>query len=392
MIRAAPNDPSSDDVRGVDQFLAAALHQDMALPTLACPDLAPERALYHGVSALLASVSSVIETLPPDIQDALRQQAISETMWDLRHRQILVPLLDDFAKADVAAVLLKGTALAYSFYQSASLRPRGDTDILVPASEKTDVVRILKAHGFSRDLNSFVGMPASVLRQEAWSFTAPDGSKHAVDIHWEVMNAWSLSHLFDADAVRGKAQPVGKLSTSARMMCHVDAIYHACIHRAVHIQSPYYVEDQAFRGGDRLIWLYDLHLMLPELTAADWAELILLCRAHDTADLCLDAVTETQRCLGAQLPSDVLDALRAERQEGAPKQFLVHSNRLQSLTSNLRAMPTMKDRLQYLLHLMFPPKAYMAAKYPDMARKPVALMHMRRIFAAALRKKPDNSQ
>jgi hypothetical protein len=55
-------------------------------------------------------------------------------------------------------------------------------------------------------------------------------------------------------------------------------------------------------------------------------------------------------------------------------------------------MPTMMARYQYLRHLMFPPKAHMVAKYPDMARKPVALMHMRRIFAAVLRKKPDNSQ
>jgi hypothetical protein len=390
MTREANNDTSSDDLRSVDEFLAAALHQDMALPTLACPDLVPERALYHGVSALLASVSPVMASLPPQIQDVVRQQAISETMWDLRHRQILVPLLDDLAKAEVTAVLLKGTALAYSHYPSPSLRPRGDTDILVPASEKVNVVRILEAHGFTRDLDSFVGMPASVIRQEAWSNTAPDGSKHAVDLHWEVMNAWTLSHLFDADTVRRKAQPLERLSPSARMICNIDAVYHACIHRAVHVQSPYYVKDQAFRGGDRLIWLYDLHLMLPVLTAADWAELISLCRAHDTADLCLDALTETNRLLGAHIPPNVLDSLKAERRDGAPKQFLVESSGVQSLISNLRAIPTFEAKRQYLLHLLFPSKAYLAAKYPDMAGKPVGLMHLRRIFAAALRKTPGN--
>jgi hypothetical protein len=392
MIREVPNDMSSDDLRNADHFLAAALRQDMALPSLGRPDLIPERALYHGVSALLATLSAVMATLPSQIQDAVRQQAISETMWDLRHRQILAPLLNDFAKADIVAVLLKGTALAYSHYPSSSLRPRGDTDMLVPASEMANVFGILKAHGFSRDLGSFDGMPTSIIRQEAWSYTAPDGSKHAVDLHWEVMHPWAVSHLFDSDTVRRKAQPLERLSPSARMMCNIDAVYHACIHRAVHIKTPYYIEDQAFRGGDRLIWLYDLHLMLPKLTTADWADLLSLCGSHDTADLCLDAFTKTNQLLGTHVPSDVLDGLRAARQNGAPKQFLVDSGGVQSLFSDLRAIPTLKARLQYMLHVLFPPKAFLIAKYPDMASKPVVLMYLRRIFAAALRKKPDNSQ
>ena len=132
--------------------------------------------------------------------------------------------------------------------------------------------------------------------------------------------------------------------------------------------------------------------MLPKLSTADWADLLLLCRSHDTADLCLDALTETHRLLGTHMPSDVLDGLRAARQNGAPKQFLVDSSGVQSLISDLRAIPTLKARLRYMLHVLFPPKAFLIAKYPDMADKPVVLMYLRRIFAAALRKKPDTSQ
>jgi hypothetical protein len=132
--------------------------------------------------------------------------------------------------------------------------------------------------------------------------------------------------------------------------------------------------------------------MIPKLTTTDWADLLLLCKSHDTADLCLDALTETNQLLGAHIPPNVLDSLRTARSGGAPKQFLAESSGVQSLISDLRAVPTLTARLQYLLHLLFPPKAFIIAKYPDMAGKPIVSMYLRRIFAAALRKKPDDSQ
>jgi hypothetical protein len=392
MSPSDPDEASSDDTRAVDLFLTAALRDETTLPTLPHPDLVPERALYHGVSALLASLPNVMAALPPQIQAALHQQALAETMWDLRHRQILVPLLDDLANADVAGVLLKGTALAYSSYPASSLRPRGDTDILVPASQKDTIYRILGFHGFSRELDSKVGAPTTVIRQESWSYTAADGSNHSLDLHWGIMNAWSLSHLFDSDRIRKEAQPLGRLTPSARMMSNLHAVYHACIHRAVHIQSPYYIQEQAFLGGDRLIWLYDIHLMLPKFTDADWADLLQLCRSQETADLCLNAFAEATQLLGSCVPSDILAALKAERQDGAPKLYLTNGSVRQKFASDLRALPTIIEKLYYLRYILFPSKAYIYAKYPEMSGKSAALLYMRRIIAAALRKRPGNSK
>jgi hypothetical protein len=112
MSSSAPNEAASDDIHSVDLFLAAALRADTTLPTLPHSDLVPDRAHYHGVSALLASCPAVMNALPPQVQAPLRQQAIAETMWDLRHRKILVPLLRDLHSTEIKVVLLKETALA----------------------------------------------------------------------------------------------------------------------------------------------------------------------------------------------------------------------------------------------------------------------------------------
>lgn len=392
MIHGAAIETSAENIHGVDHFIAAALRDASKLPSLLNPNLVPERALYHGVSALLASLTKVMAALPPQIQASLRQQAIAEAMWDLRHRQILMPLLEDFANADIPVILLKGTAFAYSCYPSSSLRPRGDTDILVPAMKQDAIFQILQSHGFSRELNSATGAPAAIVRQESWSYYAADGSKHFLDLHWEVMHSFSLAHLFDSDTVREKSQTLEQLTSSARIMCNLDAVYHACIHRAVHIQSPYYIKEQEFRGGDRLVWLYDIHLMLPKLTTADWSDLLCLCKSHDTADICRNALTDANRLLGSQVPLNVLADLGAKHQEGNPMHFLANTSGRRAIASNLRAIPTMREKQKYLRHILFPSKAYMNAKYPKMTGTPTVLLHLYRITSALFRKNPDNHQ
>ncbi len=153
------------EIPATDALIAAWLRGEMP-PAERLPEDLLERVLYHGVSALLVARPQVMAALPPTLRDAIRQQALSEAMWDLQHRRILVPLLEDLAREGIRTAVLKGTALACSVYPSPALRPRGDTDLLADPAHAGRIHAILKRHGFSRAKEGLVGPSARVARQE----------------------------------------------------------------------------------------------------------------------------------------------------------------------------------------------------------------------------------
>ena len=70
-----------------------------------------ERAVYHGIAGLLQARASYLTGWPDDLRARLHAEAVAQTMWEIRHRTVLTPLLAALGAAGVASVLLKGTAL-----------------------------------------------------------------------------------------------------------------------------------------------------------------------------------------------------------------------------------------------------------------------------------------
>ena len=83
-----------------------------------------ERALYHGLAGILVNRPRAILGWPAAVIDRLRQQALGQGMWELRHKLVVVALIEALAQAGVSAILLKGTALAYDLYADPAERCR----------------------------------------------------------------------------------------------------------------------------------------------------------------------------------------------------------------------------------------------------------------------------
>lgn len=377
----APETTGPSPEAAADAFLAAALREGALLPELPteAAALVPRRALHHGVTALVVARSEALDMLPEGARSAMRNQALGEAMWDLRHRQVLVPLIEQVTKAGIPAVLLKGTALAYSLYPSPALRQRGDTDVLVPMGVAEKARWILMDAGFLRNLDSTIGEGIETNRQECWIKSAEDGTEHVVDLHVGVMHSWSLAELIDVQTVMARSAALPGLSPRARRIGDADALYHACLHRGVHIKSPYHVDGEVILGGDRLIWLYDLHLLAPHLLRQDWDDLLDRVQRDRTADLCFDALSAARRLLGTQLPKGLLAALEARVVTDGPSFFLARASDERRFLSNLSAVPGLGGKLAYLRTVFFPSSLYMRQKYPGMAGYPVPLLHLRRI-------------
>jgi hypothetical protein len=273
---------------------------------------------------------------------------------------------------------MKGTALAYSVYPSPGLRPRGDTDLLVPTARASEVRAVLEAHGFVRELNSTIGFEPDVLRQEVWSCRPSGRDRQAIDVHWGVMSAWHLARLLESEAVMTRAVPLPRLSASARRIGSRDALYHACLHRGVHIRTPYYVDGRPVTGGDRLIWLYDIHLLAPTLGPEEWQSLVADAAQDGSADLCLDALDQARQRLGTAVPPEVLAALEQGIVRDGPSAYLARASSLGRLRADLAAVPGVRSKLGFLRWVFFPSRAYMETKYRGMARYPIGLLHLRR--------------
>ena len=96
-------------------------------------------------------------------------------MWELRHQQVLTRVHAALADIGVQPIILKGTALAYALYPDPMLRARGDTDIIIPSTERRRVHDVLTTLGFELRMGvsgEFISYQASYM------FTATD-SEHA---------------------------------------------------------------------------------------------------------------------------------------------------------------------------------------------------------------------
>jgi hypothetical protein len=332
--------PYASDVGAIDDFLS--------------------RADYHGVKPLLHERLQGSKW-PDALLRVLREQTLAAASWELRHRQLLMRTLAALADAAVEPILFKGTALAYSLYANPVLRARGDTDLIVPIDSLASVDVALTGLGFVRDV-AVAGDFVSYQANYSWQ---PDGAEsHTLDLHWRINNSEVLANLFSYQELRASAQPLAKLSTQATGAGPVHALLLACMHRATHKQNPMYVDGVAHYGGDRLIWVYDVHLLAQTFSLGDWDEFLRLAEAKGLRAVCLEGMERASACFGTEYPDDVLAALgRAGRVE-APAVYL-NAGKTRQQWLDFRAITGTGAKLRFLRELVFPPAAYMRSKYPD---------------------------
>jgi hypothetical protein len=187
-----------------DDLIAQALRTATPWPDGMETGLVQQRAIYHGITGLLMVRAVHLADWPEDLRTRLRAEALAQTMWEVRHRSILTPLLAALEAADVKTVLLKGTALAYSLYPAPAQRNRGDTDLLVAPDHLDRARAILTEQGFATDMQ--MAKVADPERQESWTFTAADGGEHEIDLHVDVFSSPALMPVLQG-AVSGCAGP-----------------------------------------------------------------------------------------------------------------------------------------------------------------------------------------
>jgi hypothetical protein len=325
----------------------------------------------QGVAALLWQADRTSRALLPDVRTALDADArVEVTREVLRHAE-LCGLARDFSAAGCRALFFKGSALAYSHYPEPWMRPRVDTDVLVNPDELGTAHSTLTARGYAPVTS--VSSGELVSHQRVYERVDRCGARHLIDLHWKIVNPQLLAGTLAFDELWQTAEPIDALDRSARTPHRVNALVLACIHRLAHHQ-----------GRDRLVWLYDIHLLASRLARQEWDAFAALAEGRRVAGLCRDGLARVVAVFGTPVPEALLDRLAAAG-AAEPSRIYVDGrvHRRDVLLSDLAVLRGWSDRLRLIREHAFPAPAFVLNRYRTRNRAWLPLLYAHRLIAGS---------
>lgn len=298
---------------------------------------------------------------------ALREIALRAAAAEALRLADLRALLDAFARHGLRLLIIKGTALAYDVYDAPELRPRADTDLLI---DRADVDRARAAFaGLGYAARVLSGDPHAN-RQQAFARTDGFGVEHVYDLHWDIANTPVVRDALHFDELLARSMALPRIGDGARAPSHVDALLLACIHRVAH-----------HHDSDRLIWLYDIHLLGAAMSRAEHEELWRRAEERRVVAICDRSIELAGQWFGRG-PHQRARAIPPDEPSAA---FLDRTRRRGAvLAADLKALGW-RARLERLRDLALPPRAFMRAAFPRAPRAALPLLYVYRGARGVLR-------
>jgi hypothetical protein len=217
----------------------------------------------------------------------------------------------------------------------------------------------------------------SVSYQSSFSLTAPGDDTHTLDVHWRINNSELLSRLFSYEELLRAARPIPALGDAALAAGPLHALLLACMHRAAHLHNPYYVDGVAHFSGNRLIWLYDLHLLAQSFAAEDWRGFERMAVEKGLCKVCHDGLERARLAFHTEIPQQTLATL-AESGKGEILGRYLEGSALRQQWMDFWARPGIADKLRFLGETLLPSAEYMRHKYPDASAGTLPWLYVKR--------------
>lgn len=319
--------------------IAAALRKNGAWP----PDVTDDERRAIDIHGMLPIVYR--ESLAP----ALREQAIRAAALEPLLLAGLQNVLAALRARGVQPLVLKGAALAYTIYSSPELRPRSDTDVLIAEGDLEAARDAFRSARFREILTS--GDDLGV-RQRMFHRVDGLGVAHTFDVHLDITNNATTADALQYGELLQRAMPLTAIGENALGLSLVDALIYACIHRVVH-----------HHDSDRVIWLYDVHLLRERLTADEVRELWQRADERRVVAICRHTLAAAQSWFGGAGDDAASYLDRLDHAEPSARFLDRDRSRGAQLAGDLAALPTWRMRATRLAQLAFPPPAFMLQRF-----------------------------
>ena len=316
-----------------------------------------------------ADPSGVPPALVPALQHCIRHESAVELSREIELEHVLSLL----AQAGLNPLIIKGTALAYTLYDAPHLRSRCDTDLLFPDRASAEQAwKVLERMGYHRPAmrGEFISHEFGCHRTDRLKVG------HVLDIHWKFSNSPIFANTLTFQELAAAAEHIPALSPHARGLGPAHAMLLACMHRIAHIKGGV---------GNRLIWLYDIHLLTGRFTPADWAQFANTATRFGLCGICLDGLMITQCQFSTAIPRHSVDTLRT----GSASEWLTPklvANDIGQLYADIRSLPTWQGRMLLLRDKLFPDADYMMEQYQTTHAWRLPLLYLHRLFNEILKR------
>ena len=325
----------------------------------------------HGVTALLWNSLEGQPGIPSALMGPISALVATEVARAAIRERELARVIGALDEAGVHAVTIKGAALAYACYEKPWLRPRTDTDILIPRHSLDRTAAALKSAGYAASADLSTG--EFVSHQTAWERRDDLGLFHAVDVHWKIVNPQMLADAVTFDDLMASAQVVRAGTASLRVPHPVWSLLIACVHRLAHHQAQ-----------ERLGWLYDIHLLARGLEQSDWETLRKIAEAREVSAVCAAGLEAAASYIGTPVPADTMQAMNRAGTNDASRAYTEREQRrLMILRDDLRHLARWKDRFRLLREHAFPSARFMMARYDTRYRAWLPACYVHRLVTGA---------
>jgi putative nucleotidyltransferase-like protein len=364
----------------VKEWLSSILRgerQPLAAPfTQAVIDQIIDISEYEGVTALLREKldeNGYFDALPKQFSERLKSLEFQYAAQQLSRQHEIKSILILFQIRKLDFLLMKGEALASSIYPAAHMRTRCDVDLLFRDKYATEQAWLtLEKNGYKREetlQGEFVGY------QFSCSKLLGTGTTNTFDIHNQINDYLWFARMFSFDELYSHADNINYFGRQVKCTSPVYSLMHASLHR---------ISNKPNGNQDRLIWLYDIHLLCRSLSHSEWETFCRLAQEKVLAKVCLEGIQQASHYLHTEIPSEFLIKLAgiATRE---PKGLNHMNQRWRLYLNDWLHNKGVANKLRQLREHLFPSPGYIMRKYQLTSKVLLPYFYLKRIFQGVIK-------
>lgn len=319
----------------------------------------------HGVDALVCHLLKPMDCwdeLPEPFKNGLLQSLRGSAVTELIRARDLVDLQAAFDQAGISALLLKGSALAYTHYAEPYLRTRADTDIFINLADIKQVRRVFREQGYE-----FRGW---IYKSHQFDCFKPDFGGGAInyDVHWRSNNSPEFARVISHSEAWEESVQIPELAAWHTLKPQL-ALLQACIHWA----------GNPGEFADRLNWLYDIHLLISDMSESELLEFAQKAVNQNMQGVSLEAFAKTCSAFQTIIPDNVIQVLSAPTKTNSLRQRFSKSQ-LALILDDLIKIPGLVNKLDLIREFLFPPGEYLLSRYEKSGRWWIPILYFRYVI------------
>lgn len=253
----------------------------------------------HGMELLFYSrlaTSGLLSIVPDEVRERLARTYQLSVTNVLLIGSCLRTILAAAEAAGCGPIPLKGTLLAHRYYETPTLRPMRDVDLLAARGDMPRLGATLQRLGYAPVPGQARATDFAALVNAEVKYEAP--RKPMIELHWGLSKRSAYRRCLPVAEVTSRARTMSFDNTTARTLDPADELAFLCVHCA------------ADHAETRLIWLADLARIIARLPEAwNWLEFARSTARRGLATPVALALGEAILCLDVTIPPAAFETL-----------------------------------------------------------------------------------